>query len=105
MEQLQVQVIVGVVMSYVLEFLKRMPWFPLLTEQSTKVVKQFFSILVAAGSALAITFSFDPMLGRLIVDGLTWGNITHGLMAFLWSLVAQHATHTLLITPVKAKEG
>jgi len=101
MEQVQVQVVIGVVMSYLLEFLKKVSWFPVLTEQSTKFIKQVFSVLVAAGAALAISFSFDPTLGRLTIDGLTWTNMGHGLITFLLSLIVQHGTHTVLIKPTK----
>lgn len=101
MDQTQVQIIVAMCASYVLEFFKKQPWFPVLSENSTRFVKQFFSVLVAAGSALAITFTFDPTLGRLTIDGLTWANVFHGLGAFLMSLLTQHTTHTLLIKPAK----
>ena len=100
-DQVQFQIIIGVLASYGLELLKKMPWFPALTEQSTKIVKQFFSIAVAACSALAITYSFDPTLGRLVIDGLTWSNVGHGLLTFVWSLFAQHSTYALLIKPAK----
>lgn len=97
MDQVQVQVVVGIVASYVMEFLKRQPWFPVLSEHSTDAVKKAFGVLVAAGSALAITFSFDPTLGRLTVDGLTWSNMGHGLLTFFTSLIAQHSAFRLLI--------
>ena len=100
-DQVQFQIVIGVLASYGLEWLKRMSWFPVLTEQSTKIVKQLFSVVVAAFSALAITYSFDPTLGRLTIDGLTLTNVGHGFLTFVWSLIAQHGTHTLLIKPTK----
>jgi len=102
MDQMQEQVVIGVLASYVLEMLKKAAWFPALTENSTKFIKQLSSVVVAVCSALAITYSYDPALGRLIVDGLTLANMGHGLLVFFTSLIAQHATHTLLIKPVKS---
>jgi len=101
MDQMQTQIVIGVLASYVLEMLKRAAWFPTLTENSTKFIKQFFSVVVAACSALAITYSYDPALGRLIIDGLTLSNMGHGVLVFFTSLIAQHTTHTLLIKPLK----
>lgn len=99
--QFQTQVVIGMLASYLLEWLKRQSWFPGLSEQSTKFIKQAFSVIVAAFSALAITYTFDPDLGRLVIDGLTFSNMGHGLLIFFTSLLAQHSTHALLIKPTK----
>lgn len=99
MGELQIQTIVAWVASYLIEFLKHQAWFPVLEANATKFVKIVFSALVAAGSALAITFSFDPTLGRLTIDGLTWTHMMSGLGAFLWSLFMQHGYYHLLVKP------
>ena len=99
MDQVQTQIVLGMLASYGLEWLKRMPWFPLLTEQSTTFIKQLCSVIVAICSALAITYSFDPTLGRLVIDGLTLAHMGHGLLIFFTSLLTQHATYDLLIKP------
>lgn len=84
----QTQFIVGVLMAYVIEFLKKLPWFPLITERATKAAKVLFAAVVAAGSALAISFAYDPGQGQLVVSGLTWSNVGAGLWAFLVSMLS-----------------
>ena len=92
-------------MSFVMQFLKKASWFPLLTERMDTILKVAFSALVAAGSALAISFSFDATLGQLIVTGLTWANVGHGLMVFLTSFLSQQFGYRLLIAPKPVEEA
>lgn len=99
MDPYVIQVVLGYIMAFVLEKLKGTSWFPWLTEDSVHAAKVGWSWLVAAGSALAVTFSFDPTLGRLTVDGLTAANIKGGFTAFLVSLVAQKITYRVAIQP------
>jgi hypothetical protein len=99
MDSYGVQVVVGYVMTWVLELLKKASWFPVLSENSTHVVKVACSWIVAACSALAVTFSFDSTLGRLTIDGLTFANIKGGVTAFIVSLIAQKITYRVAIAP------
>jgi hypothetical protein len=48
------QVIWALAMSYVMQFLKKQKWFPLLTEQSTANVQAGFGFLVALATAAGI---------------------------------------------------
>ncbi len=104
MDQVQLQVVIGVVMSYVIQFLKKTPWCPIITERTDKIVQVAFSALVAAGSALAVSFSYDSTLGQLTVTGLTWANMGHGLLNFLVSLISQQGAYRLFFKP-KQVEG
>jgi len=97
--ELQIQTIVAWLATYAIQWAKHAPWFPVMEENATRFVKVVFSSIVAAGSALAVTFSFDPTLGRLTIDGLTWANVAGGLWAFLWSLFVQHSSYRLLVKP------
>ena len=99
MPQLQSQWIVAMVMSFALQAIKRAAWFPLLTERTDKIIKVAWSALVAAGSAFAITFAYDPTLGQIIITGVTWAHMWNGLVAFLTSLLVQHGTYRVLIEP------
>lgn len=99
MTQSETQIIVGFVAPFLLQFLKKASWFPVLTDRTDKVIKVAWSAVVAAGSALMISFSFDPTLGQLVVTGLTWSNLTNGLMAFLLSMISQQTSYRLLIDP------
>jgi hypothetical protein len=99
MSQAEIQIIIGFVAPYLLEWLKKASFFPWLTERSDKAVKVVWSALVAAGSALAVSFSFDPTLGQLTVSGLSWANVGNGLMAFLLSLMAQQVSYRITLSP------
>lgn len=103
MDQSQIQIVVGIIASFAIQWLKRSPWFPLLTERTDKILKVAFAAVVATGSALAISFSFDATLGQLVVTGLTWANVGHGAMAFLTSFLSQQFGYRLLIAPKEAK--
>ena len=104
MSQAEVQIVVGFLAPFLLQFVKKSSWFPLLTDRTDKIIKMVWSALVAAGSALAITFVFDPTLGQLTVTGLTWSNIGHGMLTFLVSMISQQVSYRMLINP-KGKES
>jgi len=99
MDQTLIQVALGYVMAFALEFLKKASWFPALTENSTRIIKIAWAWLIAAGSAFAVTFTFDPTLGKLMVDGLTWANFKGGITAFILSLIVQKFTYKVAIKP------
>ena len=99
MDQTTMQIVLGYVMSFVIEWLKKAAWFPVLTENSLRGIKIGFAWVVAAGSALAVTFSFDSTLGRLTIDGLSWANVKGGLSAFIVSLIAQKFAYKLAVQP------
>jgi hypothetical protein len=90
------QIVVGIVFSYGLQWLKKASWFPLLTERSGRYLKVALSAVVAAGSALAISVAWDPA-GVLTISGLTVGNLWAGLQAFLVSFLVQHISYEKLV--------
>lgn len=96
-DALSTQVVVGVAVAYVLQWLKRVSWFPVLTEQSTKGWKILLSGILAAGSALAIGFQWNGAAGELLITGLTGAAILNALIAFGVSFISQHASYELLI--------
>lgn len=93
MEQYGLQAFVGVLAAFALQWLKRQRWFPFLNAWSAKWWKITVSAIVAAASALGITYSYDPTIGRLVVDGLTWASIWNGLLAFGVSFLSQHLAY------------
>jgi len=102
-QTISTQVLIGVAMSYVLQWLKVQKWFPLFTEGMSKYGKVIISGVVAAGSALGIHFGYDPTLGSLTITGLTLAHVWAGILAFGYSFVAQHASYELLIHPSNGK--
>ena len=98
------QIVVGIIVSYLLQRLKRAPWFPVLTETSTRYVKLGVSAVLAAASALAISVAWDGAAGVLTISGLTVENVLAGAQAFLVSFLSQHLSYeALLRAPTKAQ--
>ena len=89
------QVLLAIVLPFVLQWLKRQRWFPFLNSWSTQTWKILVSAFVALCSALGLAYNFDPVVGRLIIDGLTWTNVGHSLLSFVLSFVTQHTAYTL----------
>jgi hypothetical protein len=97
MEPTLIQVVLGIVASYVMQALKKTSLFPLVTEGSGKLIKVLFSGLIAAGTALGVQFIWDPTLGQLTLTGLTWSHVGNALLAFLVSFLSQHIAYEGLI--------
>src|SRR3990167_847004 len=93
MESSAQQVVVGFVMSYVMQWVKRATWFPFVAERSDRVIKVIFSALVALCTALSIGVDWNAAEGILTLSVLTWVNVWNGLMAFGLSFATQHVTY------------
>ena len=99
-DQLPVQSVVGIVAAFILQWLKKASWFPLLTARTDKIIQVVWSAGIAGASALAISISFDPAIpGRVILDGLTWSHVGNGLFLFLWSMLSQQLGYRAMIKP------
>jgi hypothetical protein len=99
MDTMQVQVVLGAVFAYILQWLKGASWFPLLTESSTTFIKVLWSAILAAFTALGLSYSYDPTLGVLAIGGLTWSHVGQSLVQFLFALIVQHGSYELLVKP------
>lgn len=88
-----VQVVWALFMSFLLQWLKKSRWFPFLHEWSATWWKVLVSALTAAMSAAGISAQFDPVIGQLVVTGLTLTGIGHALLAFGVSWLSQHALY------------
>ena len=93
------QVIIGMLAPFLLQWLKNAKWFPFLNHWSSTTWKYTVSIIVALGTALGLSWSFDPAIGRLIIDGLTMTNIYHSLLAFALSFGTQQAMYLGVVKP------
>lgn len=56
--------------SSLFEWLKRKPWFGLVSEQTTWGVQRVLGIVIAVATAAGIHFGFDAATGTLTVTGL-----------------------------------
>jgi hypothetical protein len=94
------QLAFGAMAPFVLQWLKNAKWFPFLNQWSARWWKVLVSGIVALCTALGLSYSFDPVVGRLIIDGLTWTNVAHSLLAFALSFGAQQAMYSGVIKPL-----
>jgi hypothetical protein len=95
----QGQTLVAALVAWLIQRVKLSQKFPAFSEQSSKLAKVVISAVLAAGSVLALDFTFDATAGTFIVTGLTWTNMSHGVVAFGYSLLIQHGTYEGLLKP------
>lgn len=94
-EQIIWQVVAGVIIPFVLQWLKGRSWFPFLNQWSSTGWKVTLSVITAVFTALGLSYAFDPVVGRLVIDGLTFANMGQALLAFLLSIGTQQATYSI----------
>lgn len=92
-----VQAILGTLVAFLMQWLKKAAWFPWLTDNTMRYAKVVWSVVLAATSALAIDVIWAADTGTLTITGLTWGNVEHGLVLFLSSLFSQQTAYSLLV--------
>jgi len=103
MEPISAQVVLGAAFAYILQWLKKASWFPVLTEQSSKGWKVTVSAIVAAATAASIDLDWQQAQGVLTISGLTWDHTWNALIAFGVSWLSQHASYELLVKAPSAK--
>ena len=69
--------IVAILVSEAIELLKRAGWCPL-TYDSDKA-NRMVGAIAAFVSGIGIGITFDPATGTLVVTGLLWATVKHGL--------------------------
>jgi hypothetical protein len=95
---LETQATLAVGVSYLLQWLKGRPWFPLLnynSESMNRWITGFAALLTSIG----IQVSFNAGAGVLTITGLTAAGIGAGLqhVGFQWAL--QHSVYKMMIAP------
>lgn len=94
--------VIGIVVVYVIEAIKRLKMVPWLT-QETKRLNRVVALVVAAAAAIGIHFSFDETAGVLMVSGLHWSGILHGLYEFAKQAAMQQFAYDVAIEPKRAR--
>jgi len=97
--QYLMQIVVGYIAPYVLEFLKKAAWFPALTENSTRLVKIAWAWIFAAASAIGVTFVYDPVVGQVVISGLSLAAIGTAFINFVLALMTQKLTYRVVLKP------
>jgi hypothetical protein len=86
------QVTVGAVVAFVFEYLKRTPWFPWLSDDTSKRAKVVLSSVVALATSLGIAASWQGW--TLTVD---FSALPAHLYAWMQSWAVQHGTYHAVI--------
>lgn len=89
MEVLSSQVTAAAVVSFLIAFLKKQAWFPLLTSETEKL-NRLAAVVLSGLAALGISVSFNHEAGQLIVSGLTASTIVTGLWHWLQQFALTH---------------
>jgi hypothetical protein len=95
------QISSAAVVVFLLEFLKKQPWFTWLTEESTKKVKMAFSVVFGALAVAGIGYSFNADAGALTITGLTFT----GIVTALWEVAKQFVWQKAIYKLVKKPEA
>lgn len=96
MDTLTYNVVIGFLVSYVLQWFKGSPAFPWLTAQTTRLnfwLSGFVALLVSIG----ITFEFAPTEGTLLVSGLTFANVGTHLWAWIQQWLSQQVAYDFVV--------
>lgn len=86
------QVTVGAVVAFVLEYLKKTPWFPWLSEDTSKRAKVVISSAVALATSLGIDASWHGW--TLTVD---FTAVPAHLYAWMQAWAVQHGTYHAIV--------
>lgn len=76
--ELTSSVVLGMIVSEAIELAKRLKWCPI--DYDSESLNRTVGAVAAFLSGLGLSFQFDPVAGRLVIDGLLWGAIGQGFM-------------------------
>lgn len=80
-----------------LEFLKRKPWFGVMSTKTTWGMQRAIGIALASATALGIHWNFDATAGTLMITGLYWEAIKQNAFEWLRQFVFQEIVYRTTI--------
>lgn len=98
MDTLGANFVVGIVVVYVLETVKRVRAIPWVT-QETRKLNRALSLAMAAAAAVGVHFNFDPDAGVLTIAGLQLSSIVHGVWEWVKQASLQQFTYDVAVQP------
>lgn len=87
--------------SSALEWLKRNQYITLITERTAWIAQRGLGILLAVAAAVGVHYSFDPVAGRLVIDGLTWAGVWTVGTETIRQWVLQELTYRTAVKPYR----
>lgn len=98
MDELQSQLTLALLVPFILQWLKRSSWFPVLTMETSKLNAIVASIIAVAGG-VGIAFTYNAQSGVLTVTGLTLASIWNALQHSILQFMMQHTVYRVAIAP------
>jgi hypothetical protein len=83
------QVTLGAVLSWGLQVLKNSKWFPVLQENSARIVKVLFSVVTSLGAVTGLSFAYNATAHTLLIGNLSWAMVLPSLWHWLTQFVIQ----------------
>ena len=96
MGELQTQLTIGMVVPFVLQYLKSQKWFPLLS-MSGGMLNRITAGIVAIATGFGITAHFGD--GTLTLSGLTLANIWAGAQHSIMQYMVSHTVYKAAVAP------
>lgn len=93
------QFTLSAIVVWLLQKLKEAPWFPVWSQKTTLAAQRAVAAIVAAGSAVAVNFTYDAAAGTLLVEGLTLAGVGGAVWAWVQSFVTQQAWYHGIFKP------
>lgn len=95
------QIAVAAIFSYLLQTLKRVSWFPILTEDSAKAVKVFFAALTSVCAATGLTYVYNPTAHTVLISNFSLVLVGHALWQWVTQFVVQEGWYQLVFNKPK----
>lgn len=98
MTEWQSQVSLALLVPYVLQYLKKSKWFPLVSYTTDKL-NRTISAVIAFVAGFGIAINFDDSAGVLTVTGLTIAGLWTGTLHAVQQFLMQHTVYKLAVAP------
>lgn len=103
------QVTLGAVFAWLLQLAKRTSWFPVLQEDSARVVKVLFSAVTSLGAITGLSFAYNATAHTLMIGNLSWAMVLPSLWHWLTQFIIQEGWYQAVfnkatIVPVANQE-
>ncbi len=95
------QIVLGAVFSYLLQILKKVSWFPILTEESAKAVKVFFAALTSVCAVTGLTYVYSPTAHTVLISNFSLALVGHALWQWATQFVMQEGWYQLVFNKPK----
>jgi len=96
------QIVLGAVFSYLLQMLKKVSWFPILTEESAKAIKIFFASLTSLCAVTGLTYVYNPIAHTVLISNFSLALVGHAVWQWATQFVMQEGWYQLVFNKPKA---